>query len=286
MTLNGTMMTDNIVSTLSPGVIHYTFVATTGRSGTLSLARLFSRVPGYLALHEPAPDMTRHVVIETNNGNTRLMEDIFLKTKLPHIRRDCEKSGAKYYLESTHMFIKTFWRIAIDYFYPYIRIIQLERDPLKVAASFYQLGEIPGTQEGNDWLLDYKAPLNHIQIASILDTQPEFGHPFFRCLWYIYEIRERINKLKRMYPTIPIYRMNTEDLNSIEGVEKVLEFLGIPMDINYLSKFVGKHYNRAINQKKECSMPELSWKDIQAMYLKLKFLLCDLGIDNTNLYNN
>jgi hypothetical protein len=61
-------------------------------------------------------------------------------------------------------------------------VIHRVRPALEVATSIYRVHRQPGTESGNRWLLDYRAPLNRIQIADVLEAG-EFSHPFYKGLW-------------------------------------------------------------------------------------------------------
>ena len=136
------------------------FVATTGRSGTEFLQRVFSTVPGCTALHEAWPIMQEHVLRAWNEGEEWLARRTLWVQKSVNIRRATGENDL--YVETNHLFIKSFASMAIQDFGQRLRIIHLRRDPVSVARSMVQLGAVPGTPHGNDWYLDYRAaPESH-----------------------------------------------------------------------------------------------------------------------------
>ena len=46
------------------------------------------------------------------------------------------------------------------------------------------------------WYFDYKAANNKIRIADILEQDENYTHVFYRCLWYWYEMEERVKAFR------------------------------------------------------------------------------------------
>src|SRR5215472_19248542 len=89
------------------------FTATTGRSGTLTLTRIFAGIPGCRALHEPYPVMHDEALRAANYGDSAAL-DRFYRAKSINILRAA--AGYQYYLEANHLFIKTFVAHAVREF--------------------------------------------------------------------------------------------------------------------------------------------------------------------------
>lgn len=244
---------------------HFTFVATTGRTGTSTLANIFAGIEKYTSLHEPGPIMNDEIMIQANNGDDCLAKKTFYGSKLFHIYRTCAMNKSKYYLETNHMFIKSFAEYAVKHFYPRINVIHLSRDLKETAYSLYQVGVIPGTLEGNQWYLDYKATNNQIKMSKYFDEYHEFDHPFYRCLWYVYEIEARIQRFKINHPNVPIFEMSTPDLNSLNRLCELCDFLNINVSRQYLSSNINKRHNQKLGEKKRSNMDPLTAKEIQVM---------------------
>jgi hypothetical protein len=211
------------------------FTATTGRSGTLTLTRIFARIPGCRALHEPYPVMNAEVLKAASYGDSDALKR-FYRDKSINILRAA--AGYRYYLEANHLFIKTFVEHAARDFGNRMAVIHLVRPPLEVAMSIYRLQRQPGTEPGNIWWLDYRAPLNRIRIAEALDAG-EFSHPFYKGLWYWFEIETRVQEWRQRLPAVPFVRFETDWFNEPQRVRALAMELGMAVDGRQIDSLVG-----------------------------------------------
>lgn len=229
------------------------FTATTGRSGTKTLARLFSAVPSCRSLHEPWPEMSGAVLRAASYGETKLVREVFRRKKLVNILRAA--AGHRYYFEANHCFVKTFAALAAEEFGDRLAVVHLVRPAIEVAMSIFQLREEPGTQVGNLWWLDYRAPSNRIQIADILDSDRTLAHPFYKALWYWYEIEARIAALQASLPRLKVVRFETRGLDEKEKVLRLFADLGIACDDRRIEPLIGGVLNRREEQKRRSALP-------------------------------
>ena len=258
------------------------FVATTGRSGTLTLVDIFNQLENCTALHEPYPSMHDNILQAAAYEKHEIVETFYKTRKSVNIRRDA--MGAEYYLEANHLFIKTFIQHAIDDFGKRVKIIHLTRDPTRVANSIYTLQDQPGTMEGDRWWLDYRAPTNHIAIADILDNHTEFKHPYYKALWYWFEIETRISDWKLKLPETPFIFFQTEDFNDEQKLSHLFQSLNIRIPKNFVKKIVNLKSHARTHQKK---IPPLSDKKTQLMLHQFIALLENNNIsipETMNLY--
>lgn len=226
------------LSYLCRSVVAYIFVATTGRSGSESLRRIFNAIEGAVSLHEPHPIMLNEYV---DNIPVSDYSDKFNKLKRIYIKRSA--AGKKYYIETNHLLIKNFAISAIKEFKDKVKIIHLTRDPISVALSLYQLGSIPGkTKKGRLYLIDTDRDDNVLKIPDLL-AKEEFSHDIYRCFWYWYEIEARIKSLKSRYPEIVIVSLNTSGLNDQVKLSQMFRSLNIPMSDDTLQIVVGTRSN-------------------------------------------
>ena len=202
----------------------FVFVATTGRSGTHTLARICARIPGCASFQEPTPNMNGPVLQAAAAGDLEEVRRHYV-AKSAAIRRAA--AGSKYYVETNHQFIKVFAALAVEDFGDRLAVIHLQRPPLEVAASIFALGSWPGTESGNKWWLDPTAPTNLVQVSDVLRNDGPFAHPFYRALWYWHEIEARVDAFRQAYPRIPIATLKTDDLNDADRVSECLRKLGI-----------------------------------------------------------
>jgi len=221
------------------------FTATTGRSGTLTLSKVFAGVPGCCAVHEPSPVMNNEVLRAASYGDEPQL-DRFYRTKLIHIMRAA--AGHRYYLEANHLFVKTFIGHAAREFGNRLAVVHLVRPAIDVAMSIYRLQVLPGIGAGNRWWLDYHAPLNRIRIADALDGD-EFSHPFYKGLWYWFEIEARVEEWRRRLPTVPFVRFETAWLNNPERLFALATALGVAVDRRQIDSLLGVRENEKSQEK-------------------------------------
>jgi hypothetical protein len=201
------------------GVEAYVFSATTGRSGSLTLAHVLESLRDAVVFHEPDPIMhSRHL-----SGPDRLasLDDLFWRRKRIEVHRAAR--GHRYYVETNHQFIKGFADQAAAWFGGRLRVVHLRRDPVSVAASFYRMSSIPGRpRRGSLWLLDPRSEDNLIQLGEELFGEGEFGHDYYKCLWYWYETEARVRRFRERHPTVPVLSIGTSDLNELGKVRGLL----------------------------------------------------------------
>jgi hypothetical protein len=229
------------------------FTATTGRSGTLSLSRIFSAVRGCISLHEAYPVMNGPVLRAASYGDTALVNRVYRRIKSVNIRRAAV--GHRYYFEANHLFIKTFAQNAVDDFGDRISVVHLVRPAIEVATSIYSLQDYPGTQRGNYWWLDYRAPANRISIADLLESDPEFSHPFYKALWYWHEVEARIAAFRLDMPTVRFVRFQTEWLNDALRMCDLLDDLGVEYDTAVIAAMIGLKEHTKDDQKIGSALP-------------------------------
>jgi hypothetical protein len=210
------------------------FTATTGRSGTLTLSRLFSAVRGCI-------------------GDAALVDRVYRQIKAVNIRRAA--AGYRYYLEANHLFVKTFIQNAVVDFGARLAVVHLVRPAVEVATSIYCLGNFPGTERGNFWWLDYRAPSNIISMAELLERDPEFSHPFYKGLWYWHEIEARIAAWRAAKPSLKVVRFETHWFNDLQKVCELLDSLGIQYQGPAIEGMIGTREHTKADQKPDAPLP-------------------------------
>jgi len=218
----------------------FVFTISTGRSGTKTMCGLGACLDNVASFHEAHPIMHGDIKQRFNQGDEKAAEEYFVRRKLPRIV--WFSRGKSVYLESNHMFIKSFCKAAIKYLGPKMRVIILFRDPLKTALSMVGKNTIPGAGRGNHWYLDPAWPENLLQVGDLL-TQLQYQHDLFPCLWYWYEIKCRAEVFCLRYPEIPVFRLTTDDLNSYDKVAACFNALGLPFDGQALRAHAGMKAN-------------------------------------------
>ena len=226
----------------------YIFVATTGRSGSESLSKIFQAADNAVCFHEPYPLMFSDYTDPTTKKD--YFDKLFYQRKTINVKRAA--AGHRYYVETNHQFIKNYFTQAVDYFGPKIRVIHMYRDPVRVGSSFFSINSIPGkTRPGLHYLLDPADDDNLIKINDLLSGDPAFAHDLFRCLWYWYEIEARIKAYKAQYPQVSFASLATDELNDKEALVRMFNTLGISFNPDRLDQLVGSRENQKMNLKKK-----------------------------------
>jgi hypothetical protein len=223
------------------------FTATTGRSGTLTLTRLFATVPGCRAEHEAHPVMNGPVLRAASYGDSALVDRVYERVKSVNIRRAAV--GHRYYFEANHLFIKTFAHHVVADFGRRVAVVHLVRPAVEVASSIYQLGDYSSIERANYWWLDIRAPTNLLSIPDLLESDPEFSHPFYKGLWYWYEVEARIAAWRASMPAVQVIDFETRWLNDLGRVCGLLDQLGMPYERAPLALLVGTREHTKDHQK-------------------------------------
>ncbi|HEY2036842.1 MAG TPA: hypothetical protein VGG96_07500 [Steroidobacteraceae bacterium] len=251
------------------------FTATTGRSGTKALTRLFSAVPSCRSLHEPWPPMAGAVLHAASHGDARFVRKAFRRVKAVNVLRAA--AGHRYYFEANHCFVKTFAGLAAEEFGERLAVVHLVRPAIEVAMSIFQLREEPGTEVGNFWWLDYRAPCNQIQMAELLDSDPHLAHPFYKALWYWHEVEARVAALRTSLPALKIVRFETAWLGEEQKVRQLFAELGVACgELPVEPPLIGAVLNQRDEQK---SVPALSAEQAESMLLRFREALRRCGAE-------
>lgn len=250
------------------GLDRVVFVATTGRSGTLTLAGLCNKLDGVVSLHEPHPIMNRDLLVLAGGGDWAPVRRYYRRIKAINIRRAA--AGSRYYVEANHLFIKTFADFAFADFGQDMAVLHLVRPPDQVAQSMYQLevSEI-GTEEGNGWWLDFRTSTNLFDLRGELEDGGDFDHPYFRALWYWYEVEARIEAWRAQHPSVPFANIATKDLSDSELVANVLTDLGIEYDKGQLEDACGKRLHGKSSEKTRAPLEDEVADSMHRQFLEL-----------------
>jgi hypothetical protein len=109
-----------------------------------------------------------------------------------------------------------------------------------------------------------EAEENIVKITDVLG-ETEFGHDMYKCIWYWYEIQARIKNIGSMYPHLPFYKLQTEDLNNIDVLLDMFEKLNIPVNRSKLTSLTGTRANTKSDQKSR----DIATDDCNTMHEKL-----------------
>lgn len=259
---------------MTRGLERVIFTATTGRSGTMTLSKLFSMVPGCAALHEPHPVMNGPVLAAASYDDEALVDRAYARVKSVNILRAAV--GHRYYMESNHLFVKTFIRQAVEEFGDRLAVVHLVRSPVEVAMSLYCLQQLAGSGVANLWWLDYRAPTNVLQIADLLDSDAELSHPFYRALWYWYEVEMRFAAWRARLPSLKVARFETDWFDNKARVFELFDTLGLEYERSTFESMVlqREHTKSALKV-----VPALTFSAAREMDERFRELLLARGLD-------
>lgn len=254
----------------SKGVRSYVFVATTGRSGSQSLSRIFEAVDGAVCYHEPHPVMGD--TCPPGADRQHYFRNLFRLLKAPHVIRAAR--GHRCYVETNHQFIKHFADEALREFGDRLRVVHLRRDPVAVASSFYRIGSIPGRSgRGKTWLLDPEDPENLLALDGAIRGRSGEDQDFLRCLWYWYETEARVLDLRLREPGVRMPTLRTEDLNDAEALERFFAELDVPVDRVRLRAVTGVR----LNTKRQEGDRRLEVSAAESMHAELREVIAETG---------
>jgi hypothetical protein len=259
---------------MTRGLERVIFTATTGRSGTMTLSKLFSRVPGCAAFHEPHPVMNGPVLAAASYDDDALVDRAYARVKSVNILRAAV--GHRYYMESNHLFVKTFIRQAVEEFGDRLAVVHLVRPPVEVAMSLYCMQQLAGSGVANLWWLDVRAPTNVLQIADLLDSDPELSHPFYRALWYWYEVEMRFAAWRSRLPSLKVARFETDWFDDRARVFQLFDALGLVYEKSVFEAMVlqKEHTKSALKV-----VPALAFSDAKEMDERFRQRLLSRGLD-------
>ena len=213
-------------------------------------------------------------MIDYWKGDKELMANITRK-KLSWIESEVPPEWI--YAETSHLFIKGFgWELSKLVDDRAIGVVILKREKKEIIQSLYRLGTTPFTNQGVQWILGLQVrspivPFPHVFVSKtvtfytcfilklnlrILDklSRSLFQVRFFgpRCFrsyeekwlsWYIEETVALGNKFREEHPNIRFYETTVEELNTNQGVNRLLNFFGLEPKPE-LSKFIGIPVNQ------------------------------------------
>lgn len=222
-------------------MIKYIFCITTGRSGTDYVSRLFGALEDTASFHEQKPRMHKRMMREYLTGNKKAVQQK-MKKKYEII----ERSRKNIYVDTTHVFIKSFgWELPKYIPQENIGVIILKRDIQKIMKSTHRTQSGPLNELGRDWIIGphknavTKPPVNRylyefyrliLRVYWKITKQkgPKHYPDFFRrqslklIEWYYQETYALGEKFQQKFPDITYVEADLESLNDYEGFEVLI----------------------------------------------------------------
>ena len=206
------------------------FSTNTGRSGSEFLSLLLDATPTISAAHERMPQMTGHWLREVGHLGFEATFEA-RQQKVEVIRKDFEElRPSEIYADTSHMFVKTFADVVFDAFEHHtISIIDLRRDPIDVARSFFALDYFgPRNKEWPNWMFPPTAAFAPFRLQAD-QIQSQFDLIF----GYLVGIAARTRHLRSLTPQANWIDLELNDLSTSEGAQRLFEQLRVkpPMDL-------------------------------------------------------
>jgi hypothetical protein len=246
------MFINKIFNVLKPGsqTNHFKsnpfiFCINTGRAGSDYLAKLLGSANNVLAQHEPDPKMIGHILqlVTSDTYENTYLERFF---KVEAIENALKASGKNVYIETSHMFIKTFFDLVANEFRN-VNVIFLNRSLVDTLQSFCELGYFTNFNDiWPDWMISPYAKTAAIECAIPEEEQDSIG----LAISYLIDIHARALRFKRNYTHIPVIEIELGKLNNIENVIDLFDRLNIkPTEATRL--LVGQKQNARVDRKIE-----------------------------------
>lgn len=237
----------------------YVFSVNPGRSGSEYLSTLFASVEGTLAFHEAKPTMSGPVLeAAMRHGLDRTRRDRLVK--VAEIRRLLEASGASTYVETNHMFAKTFFDVALEELPPAaVAIVILRRPWAKVMRSFLSLGYF--THRRPVWIDWMRVPRR----KGPAEDSVHHGNPMEAAAEYLLKLEQRSHEIQDWYPEVTYVDSSLETLQSFEGVKALFDRLGLGGEgYGDLESRIGTRINERLTKKQRLQIPAPSEQQCRA----------------------
>lgn len=199
-----------------------TFSINSGRAGSGYLAALLGLASSELFVkHEAFPVMNGETLKSVKQYGLEPSFTSRYQTKITAIKTALENSPANHYVETSHVFIKTFWDIVMHEFSDncHINIIVLRRYIPDVIFSMQRLNfdkELP------NWYY-----LSSDQRIAALKTNFIFNDELDRIIGYVLDVEAQVQLFQERFPDVNYIEVRLEDLQTVEGAKYLFRKLGI-----------------------------------------------------------
>jgi hypothetical protein len=208
------------------GPCRLTFSINAGRSGSAYLAAILKAVHGVTVEHEGRPDMAigwmphcKEHGLAASFGARSWAKTRPIAAKLNGAR------GRRWYVETSHLFIKSFWDVAMAHFYTRlgcnVNVVVLRRYAPDVVKSMLRLGFDAVEQQGWYHLPgDAMAALNYVPMES----------ERMRAIGYLYDIEAKTSEFRRRFANVDMIDVRVENLNTATSIRRLYRQLGLSDD--------------------------------------------------------
>jgi FkbM family methyltransferase len=225
---------------------NFAFVYSTGRCGTLHLAKVFGDDQSYVC-HEEEYKST-HLVMEEFlrpiawSNDKEIAIKYVREKKIPYMLRKLRSVGAVNYLDTGHQIIFGLVPALLEQLEGRIKFIRLRRDRLQTALSF-----ITAPEYNDPWMPHWEGretigkehprwalrPTDKVVHLRPTDKVWKRLNRFQRYLWYVDEVERQWQVFLADF-SFPYVEVRLDELNDKE-YEKLSEFLGIGYNKDLIS---------------------------------------------------
>jgi len=244
------------------GSFRCVFSINSGRSGSEFLAQLLGTGEGVHSYHEAPPEMIGAVLDEVNRKPIAHSRDArrFKCAAVRELMRG--KSGI--FVETNHMFIKTFYDVAVDEFRD-IDVIVLRRELARVVKSFIELCYFtPRNPAWNKWMSIPGGANSAVTPIAPFERMDQYD----RVIAYLVDIEARAIRFAAEHPHVRLHEVRLESLNHADGIRALFESLRIETTTETWKPDVHHRNERRDNKARFSSPADLNYcRERVAMYL-------------------
>lgn len=216
------------------------FTISPGRSGSEYLATLLNTAANIHALHEPLPRMNGRF-LEMAMNKPPAASFVKRRIKLLGINRTLSRLNSEtIYAETSHMFIKSFHDVILEY-YENVEVIVLRRPLHKVLKSFIELGFFTDINPiSARWMHNPGSTNSRAEILKPLEEMDQFE----KCIAYLLDIESMAQAFVTNHPDIKTHNTTLDTLTKIEGAKRLFHDLGA-----LWTQESDKLYSRKVNRR-------------------------------------
>ena len=219
-------MNDSLL--MSSPARRYFFCINPGRSGSQYLATLFGTDPRVAAFHEAPPEMNGELLRLAERApyaDTYAARGFKADAVRALLARQPDRSV---YAETNHMFIKTFFDVAMREFAgERVGVVLLRRELAAVVKSFAELGIFtPRNTVWPAWMSDPYAPTRAIEPAAPAGTLDALE----TTVAYLVDIEARAQRFLREYPQADVFETRIEAFANEGEIERLFVWAGLTVN--------------------------------------------------------
>ena len=224
----------------------YLFCINSGRSGSQYLATLLRTDPQVAAFHEAVPEMNGDILRLAEREPYAATYDA-RRFKAAAVRELLARyPGRRVYAETNHMFIKTFFDVAMTEFSAEagerVGVVLLRRELAAVVKSFAELGMF--TDSNAYWPAWMSSPYAHTR--AIEPAAPEGTLDALETtVAYLVDIEARAQRFRRDFPGADVFETRIEAFADPREIERLFAWAGLTVNDETRAMC-----NRPVNERK------------------------------------